>query len=200
MKSRMQLGRAKKVLMVLIPVLGLSTTFSANASFFSLENVVNGSTSFSVTQDGITMSLTSPQPIAFSNFPDGFDGLDLGNFPTLEFEVESFVVSFDQTVNVASFTSLTGFETVEFSIVGAGVNSLDNQVSCASVCTDEQVQNFNAFPLRFEAFENYLFSVDANGSAFTMGGIEASAVPLPGAIYLLGSAILVLAGVRKSKK
>jgi hypothetical protein len=181
-------------MMKLFALVGLFVSVSANATLFSLTGVIDQSDSFSVSVNGITMTIDNPSPYGLSNFTDDADGLDFGDATPLVGEpwiLRSFDVSFSQMMSLTSLSNAVTLETVQYSIFGDGVASTGNVLSNSA---------FNGGPLLFKAGERYTFSNEAPpGSVGVITGINASSVPIPAAAWLLGSALLGL-GVLKRRK
>jgi len=101
----------------------------AQSASFDLTGVVDGSSIYTNTQGGVTMTLTGD---GLANGPDGIDGLDFGYF-SLDGApgtgTSYFTVSFDADTLVTGFTLATNiFGVDDFDIAGPGVLSLGNAI------------------------------------------------------------------------
>ncbi len=183
-------------MMKLFAFVGLFVSFSANASLFSLTEVIDQSDSLSVIVDGITMTIDNPSPYGLSNFTDSVNGLDFGDatpFVGEPWVLRSFDVSFSQMMSLTSLSTFITLGTVQYSIFGEGVASIGNNLSNSA---------FNGGPLLFQTGERYTFSNAAPpGSVGLIIGIYASPVfvPIPATAWLVGSALLGLGVVKRRK-
>lgn len=171
------------------------------ATTFSLLGVQDGTTSYSVTADGITMIVDSPAPSTLSRVDvQNIDGLQFGQVNGVVTPLQSFDISFDATVMVSSY-----FVEYELASGGAPIFSVegDGVLSTGNVGNGYQTERqFNNSPLKFLAGEAYTFFLEEpilDGQSFIMGNIKASAVPVPAAAWLFGSALIGLAGIKRKK-
>ena len=133
---------------------------AALATTFSLLGVQDGTASYSVTADGITMVVDSPAPSTLSAVEVlDISGLQFGQFDSLDITpLYSFDVSFDETVLVTSYfvevTGLPGNGPI-FSVEGNGVLSTGNVGD-----GNQSELQFNNGPLKFLAGEAYTFFLE----------------------------------------
>jgi hypothetical protein len=105
--------------------------------------------------------------------------------------MDSFDVSFNQTMSVTSLGNTITLGTVGYSIFGDGVASTGNILSNS---------DFIGGPLLFQAGERYTFSNEAAaGEVGNISGFYTSPVPIPATAWLFGSALLGLGAVKRRK-
>jgi hypothetical protein len=154
------------------------------------DRVGHGTTSFSKTAGDVTLSFFSNGP-ANEFFDVGGYGLALN--PSA---MESFDVSFDRDVDLASWTgSFNGppGSPVGFTISGPGVSSA-NTMSTAG--------DFSGQPLAIQANQTYQFALTGIGDlAFATWSFEPgeTAVPIPATLLLLAAGLAGLVGSRRSR-
>lgn len=180
----------------------------SNAAVFSVENIPLYSNEYSTTVNGVTMTIDSPAPSSLAESDGSVNGLSsslyVGQLSFTGLRLTSFDIRFDQTVSVESFTSLGTWITgeVAFSIAGEGAYS-EGIVPVKFGAEGEATQEIeiNGGPLIFLADQRYTFSDTTAGGdrSFVLGAITTSAVPIPAAAWLFGSALIGLVGLKRKQ-
>ncbi|MGK7944715.1 MAG: PEP-CTERM sorting domain-containing protein [Microcystaceae cyanobacterium] len=142
------------------PILGTSVLSASLVTFASVANAAtvvidftdgagNGLASFQKTAGTATATFSNPEGGTFNNLSGAGISLGSGSSPSF------FDVSFDQDVELNSYTD--GFElgTIDFDITGPGVSSLSNP---------QTGSDFVGQPLLLQANQNYTFTGNFSGA------------------------------------
>lgn len=178
-----------KKILAAASLLGLS--LSAHATYFSLSGVIDGSSSYSTTAAGITLTIDNPAPGGLINFPDGFPGIDFGDLRPFfggTYVLKSFDISFSQSVLLTSIDNPFTVGLMLYWIAGEGMFYAGN-LSNPTFST----------PLLLEAGQRYTFTTPETASVALIQGFNASVVPVPAAAWLFGSGMVGFAGLARRR-
>ena len=129
---------------------------------FPVAGIIDGSSSYSTTVDGITMTIDNPSPGSLSLF-DG--NLSFGDVNGIAVTLLSFDVSFDSRVWLTSLDQIGSIGTVTFSIVGNGVASYGNTITNPIGAPNNAGElPFVGGPLQLQPGDRYTFSAVTGGS------------------------------------
>ncbi|MFK8068737.1 MAG: VPLPA-CTERM sorting domain-containing protein [Gammaproteobacteria bacterium] len=194
-------------------------SFSANAILFDFSGVADGDynvgdSALTFSDSGITYTLSAPSTSSFFRFDNGqlLFGANTNGNAASQFNLTSFnLIVTGGDAQLLGYS--TGNETVSgdiFTITGSNTNNNYDDLDGSTVSANA------VFPTALTLTENaiYNFTYDLsnngtdNGNNATNGvtGLSAlsvdiapSAVPVPAAVWLFGSALLGLAGFKRSK-
>jgi hypothetical protein len=180
-----------------IAAMGLASSLS-NAANFDFTGHGNAAAAANQTVDGITVTVSAPgEDLGYYNL-DGL-GVKTGffNLPGLQ-NGETLRVDFSETVDIATLTmrQWEGPDAIVLVGWGDGTPMSLNNDSCA-FCSAE------TFNVGLTGIDYLTITGD---SALTvtllagLGGVTASAVPVPAAAWLFGSALIGLAGIGRQRK
>ncbi len=185
----------KVVLLLLAMMLVAGTAFGATFSFDG-PGIASKHDSLSFTEDGITLTATAPgEEVAY--YWEGL-GVSQGGWGsnTLE-DNETLLISFDQTVILSEIWFRQWENNGDRVVFFSGSDGTDVTFADSGQGVFELVDYFYMDDLILDSFT---ITGNASGTAAWLKGLNVETyvpVPIPGAIWLIGSGLFLLAGTRR---
>lgn len=189
-----------KFLRYMSVLLALSLGQSALAATFDFGSLGSvPSTGYSTSADGISVNITTPEGNKLGYYSFSSLGYGIGHKGCVFFvcsngiqQNESLIITFSEAVTVTGLT-LAAWDAPDKALV------TDNNGNTLTLDDDftSQVHTFDLSSLG--AITSFSLKDTSFTGLFTLRGLEVSAVPVPAAAWLFGSAVLGLVGVRRKR-